>query len=107
MTTARFTIGSLFTTVSATANTATAIVGSVAKSADMLTAFVDKHAAQQTMQYAKEALVFEERLNATLALQLATDAENIAKEKAKSASFASSFDHYFAKLQATGSSAKP
>ena len=98
MASTKLTFGSILTTVSTTANTLTATIGAVGVGADMLTAFVNKQSQEQAYQYKLEAKAFKQNCRAEIALQLATAAEQVAKQKAKSASFAASFDHFFALL---------
>lgn len=95
----KLTFGSILTTVSTTANTLTATIGAAGVGADMLTAFVNKQSQEQAYQYKLEAKAFKQNCRAEIALQLANSAEAVNKAKAKSASFAASFDHFFALLE--------
>ena len=95
MSTSRFTLGSIFTMVSTTANSVTSTINSVGKGADMLNAFVDKQAMEQAYRYKLEHKVFKENTKAELATQLASSAQEVAKQKAKSAEFTASFDHFY------------
>ena len=99
MATSKLTFGSILTTVSTTANTLTATIGAVGVGADMLTAFVNKQSMEQAYQYKLEAKAFKQNCRAEIALQLANSAEQVAKQKEKSASFAASFDHFYALLE--------
>ena len=99
MATSKLTFGSILTTVSTTANTLTATIGAVGVGADMLTAFVNKQSQEQAYQYKLEAKAFKQNCRAEIALQLANSAEQVAKQKAKSATFAASFDHFYALLE--------
>ena len=65
----------------------------------MLTAFVNKQSQEQAYQYKLEAKAFKANCRAEIALQLANSAEQISKQKAKSATFADSFDHFYALLE--------
>jgi len=98
MSTTKLTFGSVLTTVATTANTLTATIGAVGVGADMLTAFVNKQSNEQAYQYKLEAKAFKQNCRAEIALQLANSAEQVNKQKAKSASFAASFDHFYALL---------
>ncbi len=99
MATSKLTFGSILTTVSTTANTLTATIGAVGVGADMLTAFVNKQSMEQAYQYKLEAKAFKQNCRAEIALQLANSAEQVAKQKEKSTSFAASFDHFYALLE--------
>lgn len=101
MATSRFTLGSILTTVSTTANALTSSVASIGAGADMLNAFVGKQASEQAVRYAKEALVFEEKLTTELADDLAESAKIINAKKAKDPEYAQSFDYFYQKLSAT------
>lgn len=98
MASTKLAFGSILTTVATTANTITASIGAVGVGADMLTAFVNKQSNEQQYQYKLEAKAFKQNCRAEIALQLANSAEQVTKQKAKSASFAASFDHFFALL---------
>lgn len=100
MSTSRFTIGSILTTVSTTANAVTSTVASLGAGADMLNAFVAKQASEQALRYAKEATEFEEKLITEIADSLATAAKVISAKKAKDPEYAASFDYYYKKLSA-------
>ena len=98
MTTARFTIGSILGMVTSTANAGTSVISSVAKGADMLTAFVDKQAMEQEYRYKLEHKVFKENTRVELSDQLAQSSDTINKKKAKSEDYAKSFDHFYTLL---------
>jgi len=98
MASTKLAFGSILTTVATTANTITASIGAIGVGADMLTAFVNKQSNEQAYQYKLEAKAFKQNCRAEIALQLATAAEQVTKQKAKSTSFATSFDHFFALL---------
>jgi hypothetical protein len=100
MATTKVTFGNLLTTVSTTANTITATIGAVGVGADMLTAYVTKQRDEQAIEYKLEGVAFEKTCMAAVALRLANAAEDIAKQKQKSLTFAASFDYYYAMLEA-------
>ena len=64
----------------------------------MLNAYALKQRDEQTVEYKFEGVAFEQTCRAQVALRLANAAEDITRQKQKSATFASSFDHYFALL---------
>ena len=99
MASTKLAFGSILNTVATTANTLSATIGAVGVGADMLTAFVNKQSNEQAYQYKLEAKAFKQNCRAEIALQLANSAEQVAKQKAKSASFAASFDHFYALLE--------
>jgi hypothetical protein len=100
MASTKLTFGSILTTVSTTANTVTALVGAAGVGATMLNAYAAKAEAEQQYQYKLDSVSFKEAARATTAIQLAQQAEEVNKAKAKSATFAASFDHYFELLKA-------
>jgi hypothetical protein len=98
MSTSRFTLGSILTTVSTTANTLTSTISSVGKGAEMLNAFVEKQAKEQAYRYDLEHKVFQETTKVELADQLATSAKTIDAKKHKDPAYAASFDHFYSLL---------
>ena len=100
MASTKLTFGALLGTVNSAATTVTSAVSALGVGADMLNAYAQKAQRDQADLYMQEALVTQETIDAELALRLAAQAEEVTKQKAKSATFAASFDHYFALLKA-------
>ena len=100
MASTKLTFGAVLNTVTTTASALTSTISALGKGADMLSAYADKQAMEQAYLYSQEVIVFKEQTDAELALRLATSAEEVNKQKAKSSAFATSFDHYFEVLKA-------
>ena len=98
MASTKLTFGALLGTVSSAASTLTSTISAAGVGADMLNAYAQKAQREQADLYEQEVLVYQETIDAELALKLANSAEEVAKQKAKSATFAASFDHFFALL---------
>ena len=64
----------------------------------MLHAYALKQRDEQAVEYRLEAIAFEQTCLVAVAARLSAAAEDITLQKSKSASFAASFDHYYALL---------
>ena len=95
MATAKLTIGSVLGTVTAAATTITGTLEAAGVYASMLQAYANKQHSEELMSYRKEAVLFEEQLNARLADELAESAKTIATKKQTDANYATSFDHFY------------
>jgi hypothetical protein len=95
MASTKLTFGAILNTVSTTANTITNTIGALGVGANMLAAYADKAHAEQTFQYKLDMAQYKQTARATSALEVANQAEEINKAKAKSPEFAKSFDHFF------------
>lgn len=100
MASTKLTFGAILNTVGTTANTLTATIGAFGVGANMLAAYADKQAAEQAFQYKLDSVTFKELARVNAGRDIAKQAQEIAKEKAKDPEFAKSFDHYFNLLSA-------
>ena len=100
MATTKLTFGSVLNTIASTANTLTSTLEAAGVGASMLQAFAAKQHSEQLLAYRKEAVLFEQQLNARLADELAQSAKVITAKKAADSAYATSFDHFYALVSA-------
>ena len=100
MATTKLTFGSVLNTISSTANTLTSTLEAAGVGASMLQAFAAKQHSEQLLAYRKEAVLFEQSLNARLADELAVASRVITAKKAADPAYAEAFDHFYALVSA-------